>query len=55
MSEFDADHRLASAEPTHQPGTEDDQPHRLAGAEPAHQPTDAGPIAATLRREGGGT
>lgn len=39
VEEFNAsDHRLAGAEPAHQPDGDTDAPHRLAGAEPAHQP-----------------
>lgn len=34
----DSDHRLALAEPKHQPDDDPDDPHRLAGALPRHQP-----------------
>jgi hypothetical protein len=32
------DHRLAGAEPAHQPDADEDAPHRLAGALPRTQP-----------------
>ncbi|MFC7165921.1 hypothetical protein [Halospeciosus flavus] len=33
-------HRLANAQPAHQPGEDEDAPHRLAGALPVEAPTD---------------